>query len=176
MGTEQEDLAEIGEAGVLEEQEELADALIAERIVCEDEERERKRVLLRSRTRRSGKMKALEALSDPKWSWLVRYVIWLGPRLFPCRRSSRSCRCGLSMNTSTRRVKPSFPMPATACEGRERRRNRSGRCIGSSAACPSIAPAPPETPAPACSRGIRLRAQSPRHPTQFVRVCFFEAP
>ena len=43
MGTEQEDLAEIGEAGVLEEQEELADALIAERIVCEDEERERKR-------------------------------------------------------------------------------------------------------------------------------------
>ena len=33
---------------------------------------ERREVLLRSRTRRSGKMKALEALSDPKWSWLVR--------------------------------------------------------------------------------------------------------
>lgn len=37
MGTEQEDLAEIGEAVVFEKQEKLADALIAERIICMDE-------------------------------------------------------------------------------------------------------------------------------------------
>ena len=43
MGTEQEDLAEIGEAVVFEQQEKLADALIAERIICMDEITNRER-------------------------------------------------------------------------------------------------------------------------------------
>lgn len=43
MGTEQEDLAEIGEAVVFEKQEKLADALIAERIICMDEIAKRQR-------------------------------------------------------------------------------------------------------------------------------------
>lgn len=43
METEQEDLVEIGEAVVFEKQEKLTHALIAERIICVDEIKERER-------------------------------------------------------------------------------------------------------------------------------------
>ena len=68
--TQQKHLLQLRQAVVLEQQEQLAHALVPQRVVCLPGRAQR--LPLRSRTRSSGKIDAFDALSEPRCSWFVR--------------------------------------------------------------------------------------------------------